>query len=187
MLRHVNIILQQTIINNKKCAGAYNNLVKFKTNKVIFKKGELVVDNLITKELIILDMEASSKEEVIKKLSKVIEAQYKLIDYDGYVRQVFEREKTFPTSIGFDVAIPHGKCDSVRHAALAFARLKNEVQWSEEEKAKYVFLIAVPEKEAGNTHLQILAQLSRKIMREEFREKLQEASEIEEILEVLSS
>lgn len=143
------------------------------------------MNNIINKELIILDLEASSKEEVIKKLSRIIEKQDKLIDYDGYIEQVFKREETFPTSIGFDVAIPHGKCDSVKTAAVAFARLKNEVQWSEDEKVKYIFLIAVPEKEAGDTHLQILAQLSRKIMREEFREKLQGATRIEDILEIL--
>lgn len=143
------------------------------------------MNNIITKELIVLDLEASCKEEVIKELSKIIEKQDKLINYEGYIDQVFKREETFPTSIGFDVAIPHGKCDSVKTSAVAFARLKNEVQWSEDEKAKYIFLIAVPESEAGDTHLQILAQLSRKIMREEFREKLHGATNIEEILEII--
>ncbi|OAA93253.1 PTS sugar transporter subunit IIA [Clostridium coskatii] len=145
------------------------------------------MNDIINKDLVVLDLEASSKEEVIRKLSKLIEKQEKLIDFDGYVKQVFEREKDFPTSIGFDVAIPHGKSDSVKSAAVAFARLKKEVKWSEEESVKYVFLIAVPEKEAGDRHLQILAQLSRKIMREEFRTKLCEASSIEEILEALDS
>ncbi|AZV57549.1 PTS sugar transporter subunit IIA [Clostridium sp. AWRP] len=145
------------------------------------------MNDIINGDLVVLDLEASSKEEVIRKLSKLIEKQDKLIDFDGYVKQVFEREEDFPTSIGFDVAIPHGKSDSVKSAAVAFARLKKEVKWSEEESVKYVFLIAVPEKEAGDRHLQILAQLSRKIMREEFRTKLQEASSIEEILEALDS
>jgi PTS system fructose-specific IIA component len=144
------------------------------------------MNNIITKDLIVLGLEASSKEEVIRKLAKVIESQGKLIDFDDYIDQVFKREKTFPTSIGFDVAIPHGKTDAVKSAAVAFARLKNEVQWSEEEMVRYVFLIAVPEKEAGDTHLQILSQLSRKIMREEFREKLQSADKVEELLELLT-
>lgn len=144
------------------------------------------MDNIITKELIALGLEASSKEEVIKTLAKLIEKQGKLVDFDGYVDQVFKREETFPTSIGFDVAMPHGKTDAVKTTAVAFARLKEEVQWSEEEGVRYVFLIAVPEKEAGDTHLQILSQLSRKIMREEFREQLKKANKVEELLEVLN-
>lgn len=145
------------------------------------------MDNLITKELIALDLDLSTKEEVIKEMAKLIEAQGKLHDYDDYIKQVFEREKDFATSIGFEVAIPHGKTNAVKCASLAFTRLKNEIQWSEDEKVKYVFLIAVPETEAGDTHLKILAQLSRKIMREEFREKLKTSSGIDEILSVLTA
>lgn len=145
------------------------------------------MDNLITKELIVLDLDLSTKEEVIKEMARVIEGQGRLYDYNNYVNQVFAREKNFPTAIGFEVAIPHGKTDSVKNASLAFARLKNEIQWSDEEKVKYVFLIAVPETEAGDTHLKILAQISRNIMREEFREKLKSSLGIDELLDVLTA
>lgn len=139
------------------------------------------MSNLINKEMIVLDMEAKTKEEVIEKLAKLIEKQGKLSNLEEYIAQVHKREEEYPTSVGFDVSIPHGKCDAVESAAVAFARLKNPVAWSSEEQARYIFLLAVPDKEAGNTHLQILAQLSRKIMRDEFREKLEQSNSIEEI------
>lgn len=139
------------------------------------------MSNLINKDMIVLDMDAETKEEVIQKLAKLIEEQGKLENLDEYIAQVHKREEEYPTSVGFEVSIPHGKCDAVKSAAVAFARLKRPVKWSDEEQSKYVFLLAVPEKEAGNTHLQVLAQLSRKIMRDEFREKLQESNSIEEI------
>ena len=144
------------------------------------------MDKIINKNLVALDMEASSKDEVIRELAKFLEKDGKLCDYEGYVKQVFDREKEFPTAIGFDVAIPHGKTNCVKTAAVAFGRLKDYVQWSDEEKIKYVFLIAVPESEAGDKHLQILAQLSRAIMREEFREKLKNSSSIEEVLDIMT-
>ncbi len=139
------------------------------------------MSDLINKEMIILDMEAETKEEVIEKLARIMEEQGKLFNLDDYICQVHKREEEYPTAVGFDVCIPHGKCDAVKSAAVAFARLKNPVAWSNEEQARYVFLLAVPDKEAGNTHLQILAQLSRKIMRDEFREKLEQSNSIEEI------
>lgn len=142
---------------------------------------------LITKELLVLDLEADSKEQVIEKMAKLIEKQGRLHELAGFLAQVHKREDTFPTSVGFEVAIPHGKTDAVKTPALAFARLRSEVQWSPEEKVKYVFLIAVPETEAGEMHLQILAQLSRKIMREEFREDLKNAGEIEQLLGILTA
>lgn len=144
------------------------------------------MNDLITKDMIILDLEARNKEEVIEKLSRVIEGQGRLMELKDFIDQVNKREEALPTSIGFDVAIPHGKCDSVKKSALAFARLKDKVKWSEEEEVKYVFLIGVSEKEAGNKHLHILAQLSRNIMKKEFREKLEKTESVEEILNILS-
>jgi PTS system fructose-specific IIA component len=144
------------------------------------------MEKIITRDLIVLDLESSSKEEVIKDMAELIEAQERLHDLRGYMAQVYKREETFPTAIGFEVAIPHGKTDAVKKPTVAFARLKNEVKWSDEENVRYIFLIAVPETEAGDMHLQILAQLSRKIMREEFRDQLKNSSEIDELLKILT-
>jgi PTS system fructose-specific IIA component len=144
------------------------------------------MNEIITKNLIVVDLEAASKEQVIKDMAKLIEAQDRLHNTEVYIEQVFKREETFPTSVGFEVAIPHGKTDAVKTPALAFARLKDEVQWSNEESVRYVFLIAVPEKEVGEMHLQILAKLSRKLMRDEFRDQLKNLSKPEEFLELLA-
>jgi PTS system fructose-specific IIA component len=144
------------------------------------------MENIMTKDMIVLGLEASTKEEAIEKLAKVFEKQDKLTDFNDYVKHVFEREERFPTAVGFGVATPHGKCDSVRQACVAFARLKNEIQWSKDEKVKYIFLIAVPDKDASDAHLKILAQLSRKIMREEFRKKLMDADDVDMNYKVLT-
>lgn len=141
--------------------------------------------DLITKDMIILDLEVEDKDDTIKKLAKLIENEGRINDFNGFINQVNIRENQFPTSVGFDVAIPHGKTEAVKTAALAFARLKNKVKWSEDEEVRYIFLIAVPEKEAGDRHLKILAQISRCIMREEFREKLEKVTNGEEVLQML--
>lgn len=137
--------------------------------------------NLINREMIMLDMEAETKAEVIEKLARIIEKQGRLVNLEDYIAQVHKREEEATTAVGFDVSIPHGKCDAVKIATVAFARLKKPIIWSDDEQVRYVFLLAVPEKEAGNTHLKILAELSRKIMRDEFREKLEKSNSIEEI------
>lgn len=146
----------------------------------------LVISNLISENVIIMDLQANSKDEVMHAMAKAIENDGRLNDYDGFLKAIYDREETFPTSIGFGFAIPHGKCISVHKATIAFARLHNEVKWSEDEHAKYIFMIAVPEEEAGNTHLKVLSELSRAIMREEFRASLKEAKTINELMEVLA-
>lgn len=143
------------------------------------------MDKILSKNLVKLDFEGKDKLQVIEELARLIEAEGKLNNYNGYIQQVLDRENIFPTSVGYLVAIPHGKSDSVDEAAIAFGRLTNEIKWSEEENIQYVFLIAVPEKEAGDTHLKILAQISRKLMREEFRIKIQTAKTADEIIEAM--
>ena len=46
-------------------------------------------------------------------------------------------------------------------------------------------MIAVPLSEAGNTHMKILASLSRKLMHEEFRESLRNSSK-EQVFAILT-
>jgi PTS system fructose-specific IIA component len=46
-------------------------------------------------------------------------------------------------------------------------------------------MIGVPEKEAGSTHLKILAGLSRKLMKEEFRMALREIKDPSALIELL--
>lgn len=144
------------------------------------------MNSIISKELIALDLEATSKEQAIIELSKLIEKHGSLVDFKGYVEEVFKREETSTTSVVFDIAIPHGRGDSVRSAAVAFARLKHEVLWSEEGKAKYIFLIAAPEKEIGDTAARIITGLARRVMREEFRAKLKNAVNADELLGILA-
>jgi fructose PTS system EIIA component len=145
------------------------------------------MDNIINKRLVKLDFDAKDKLDAIETLAKSIDEEGKISDYQLYVKHVLDRENVFPTSVGFSVAIPHGKSPSVKEAAIAFGRLNNEIKWSEEESIKYVFLIAVPECEAGDTHLKILAQISRKLMRDEFRLKIEEAKNEEEIVKLMTS
>ncbi|MFA9398580.1 MAG: PTS sugar transporter subunit IIA [Clostridiaceae bacterium] len=147
------------------------------------------MDKLINTDLIVLGLDGETKEDVIRKMASLLESQGRISNYEEYVKAVLDREEVFPTAVGYGVSIPHGKTDAVKQASLAFARLNNAVKWSDEEDedAKYVFLIAVPESEAGNKHLMILADISRKIMREEFREKLEQAQTELEVFELLKS
>ena len=143
------------------------------------------ITSLINKNLILVDLDVDSKDAAINMISRSIEKEGRLNDYDGFIKAVYDREEIFPTAIGYNFAIPHGKSDAVDTATVALGILKEEIQWSEEETAKYIFVIAVPEKEAGDTHLQVLAKLSRMIMRDEFRDSLKNAASVEEVYDIL--
>lgn len=142
--------------------------------------------SLINGDLIAMDLEVSGKEEAMTILAKMIEAQDRLHDTDKYIEALNAREEIFSTALGYGFAIPHGKTAAVKQATLCFGRLKEEIQWSAEEKATYIFMIAIPEEEAGDTHLKVLSKLSRMIMREEFRDSIKNATSVDEIIALIS-
>ena len=71
-------------------------------------------------------------------------------------------------------------------SGIAFARLTNEIEWDEDEEVKYVFMIAVSEENTTNEHLEILIKLSKSILDDEFREKLEKTNSKSDILEILN-
>mgnify|MGYP002854286422 CR=1 FL=1 len=140
------------------------------------------MEGLINENLVALDLEANSKGDVIHILAGLIRKEGRLNDEAKYIEAVFAREQEFATAMGFSVAIPHGKTNAVKTPALAFARLKKEIKWSDEENVRFVFLIAVPEEAAGDYHLKILASLSRQLIHAEFCDKLAKITEPREIV-----
>ncbi len=135
--------------------------------------------SLINKEMIVLDSELKDKDDVIQYLAeKAMNLGY-VSKVDTYVEAVKKREEEFSTAVGYGVSIPHGKSESVKEAFIAFFRSRNGFQWdnSEESKVNLVFLLGVPENKKETLHLKILAQISRKLMDETFREQLMNSDE----------
>ncbi len=141
---------------------------------------------IITKELVQLNLDASSKEEALAKLAKIAAAEGKVNNEGTYVDAVLKREEEYSTAVGFGVAIPHGKTEAVNTPFLMFATV-DSLDWKALDGAPVdmAFLIGVPENEAGSTHLKILAALSRKLMKEDFRTELRSKTTPEEVISFL--
>lgn len=77
------------------------------------------------------------------------------------------------TAVGNNIAIPHAKSEGIDWGA------------PKGDLAQTIFLISVPEAQAGNEHLRILAKLSRALARPAFREALHGAATPAEVLAVL--
>ncbi|GAB6086440.1 PTS sugar transporter subunit IIA [Alkaliphilus crotonatoxidans] len=146
------------------------------------------MSELINKRLVKLNLEANTKEEAIKELAKLMDQEERLNSYEDYITEVLRRENLSTTGIGFGIAIPHGKCAAVNIPTVAFGRKANGIEWQslDEQPAKIVFILGVPEAAASNEHLKILAVLSRKLMNEDFREALLSIEEEDKLMDLLN-
>ena len=142
--------------------------------------------NMTHPNLVLFDVDAQNKEQVIRQLISKIKKQNYIESEEALLEAVLKREEQSPTGMEKGLAIPHGKSATVKQAVFAVARLKTPLSdWESidpNNKVQLVFLIAIPESEAGTTHLKVLSTLSTNLMRDGYLEGLMSAGTTEEFL-----
>ncbi|WP_167442840.1 PTS sugar transporter subunit IIA, partial [Streptomyces rhizosphaericus] len=143
-----------------------------------------VLSGYLTEQTVKERLAADGKDAAIREMAELLATTGKVADAAELVRAAFAREDQGTTGLGEEIAIPHAKTDAVTAPVVGFARSPEGIEWGAPDgtKARLVFMIAVPEADAGDEHLRILALLSRKLMAEEFRVRLLAAGDVEGIL-----
>ncbi|AKL94836.1 PTS system fructose-specific EIIABC component FruA [Clostridium aceticum] len=143
------------------------------------------IKDVLDTKLMILDIKSQSKKEVVKELIKPLVKEGIVKNQDSFFETIMHRETLSTTGIGMGIAIPHGKSDMVTRPSIVFGKSKEGVDYEalDGEPSYIFFLIAVPEG-SDNEHLKVLSQLSRKLMHEETRTKLMQATSEEEVIRV---
>jgi 2-O-A-mannosyl-D-glycerate PTS system EIIABC component len=139
--------------------------------------------------LIDVNVALSTKEEVIRYLVEKLASEGKLHSAEEFYNDVLKREALSPTGLEAGLAVPHGKSRAVKSAAFAVAKLQKPIEnWEsidENNKVELVFLLAIPEEEAGSTHIQLLAELAKRLSHPEYRKRLQNCTNAKELYDCL--
>ena len=141
---------------------------------------------ITTADIVMIDLEASSKEEAVRALAEKLLAAGRLTGLDEYLAAVAAREEHFPTGIEGGIAIPHAQSDLVTIPSVAVATSSSGVDFGAEDgPSNLIFLIAAPAS-GENTHLEILAALARKVMHEDFRDLLRSQTDPAALAEIVT-
>ncbi|WP_017434089.1 PTS sugar transporter subunit IIA [Saccharococcus caldoxylosilyticus] len=145
------------------------------------------ITSLINEELIVLDLEASNQLEVIEHLASLLEKQERIESKSAFIQGVLDREAEFTTGFGNGIAIPHCKNPTVKKASIVIGRTIKGIDWNSLDglEVSFVIMLAIPPSEGGTTHLQILSTLSSKLIDPDFRSRLMNAKDKQEILMLL--
>ena len=142
---------------------------------------------MISKELIKTQVNLKSKEDILNACIEMAHQEGKLNDRAAYKAAVLKREEEFSTALGYLVAIPHGQSDGVNEPWVVVMNTKESFKWDErsDNEVKLIFLIGVPMKNREKSHLEILANISRNLMDDEFRERMINVKSDEEAFKIL--
>ncbi|MFD7859975.1 fructose-specific PTS transporter subunit EIIC [Streptomyces microflavus] len=126
------------------------------------------MSELITAELVDLDLSAATKDAAARSLAERMVAAHRVTDLDGFLADVAAREAQMPTGLDGGIGIPHCRSEHVSAPTLAFGRSAPGIDFGAADgPADLIFLIAAPAG-ADDDHLTILSGLARRLMDPEF-------------------
>lgn len=145
-----------------------------------------MINQLINANLIQLDLQANSKQEVFEELINILHAQGRISEKATFLNDIQAREELGNTGFEDGVAIPHAKSAAVTQPAVAIGVSKKGIDYGAEDglPSKLFFMIASPDG-GDDHHIEVLAELSSKLIEEGFIDAFLNAETSEQALEIL--
>ncbi|UPR54300.1 PTS sugar transporter subunit IIA [Vibrio cyclitrophicus] len=145
-----------------------------------------MITTLINQDLIKLSLSADSKEDVFKELIDVLYAQGRISDKAQFLADIKAREEQGNTGFEEGIALPHAKSAAVIKPAVVIGVHKQGIEYGADDgqPSKLFFMIASPDG-GDNHHIEVLAELSSKLIEEGFIENFMNAHSEQAALELL--
>lgn len=140
------------------------------------------------KEDVLLNVNVDNKESLLEELSKYAQKIGFTKDSEGLLGSFKKREEEYSTGLQDGFAIPHAKSKAVEKVGIIYARLEKPIEWKtyDNKPVTDVFALMVPPKNAGNTHLKMLANLSTALLEDDFKKDLKSLNDPEKIANYIS-
>lgn len=146
------------------------------------------IQDVLRKDVMLLDLQATSKEVVIDEMIASLVDKGYVTDFDVFKTGIMNREAQTTTGLGDGIAMPHAKNAAVKEATVLFAKSNKGVDYAslDGQPTDLFFMIAAPEG-ANDTHLAALAELSKYLMKAGFADRLRAATNPEEVIAVFDT
>ncbi|NQH33619.1 PTS transporter subunit EIIA [Streptococcus suis] len=146
------------------------------------------IQDVLRKDVMLLDLQATSKEAVIDEMITSLVDKGYVTDFDVFKTGIMNREAQTTTGLGDGIAMPHAKNAAVKEATVLFAKSNKGVDYAslDGQPTDLFFMIAAPEG-ANDTHLAALAELSKYLMKAGFADRLRDATNPEEVIAVFDT
>ncbi len=133
---------------------------------------------VIASDNIVLDSQAGSKRGVLSEMIALLPS----MDADQVMDLVMAREKLGSTGIGHGVALPHARMPGLTEPVIVLLRHRDGVDFDaiDGQPVHLVLLLLVPDDD-DKGHLDLLAQLARKLQSATLRQQMMAAESREEL------
>ena len=146
----------------------------------------MLVKDILTPEQVVWKSDITSKKKALELASEVLSSNLTDLNSQDIFESFLTREKLGSTSLGYGVALPHGRLNKTNKTSGAFLLFDKGVDYDADDKipVDLIFAMLVPEN-STEEHLKLLAQLAEMFSNEEFRQALRNASDSTALYELI--
>jgi PTS system fructose-specific IIA component len=132
------------------------------------------ITEMITINTVEFNLNLKTQEEVLEKITDILFKDNRIKDRKETLKGYMDRENECTTGIGFGLAIPHCKVESVIKPTIVCLKLNEAIDWNslDEEPVNVIVGLAIPKKYEGTLHLEILGKLASNLMEDDFKHTL---------------
>lgn len=143
-------------------------------------------EDFINTERVSCSNTATSKKRALQSLGELLAQSTPELSSDDVFDKLLERERLGSTGLGHGIALPHARVNGIDTAYGAFIQLGTSVDFDaiDNQPVDLIFGLLVPES-ATKEHLQLLAHLASMFSNAEFCEKLRQATQPSEVMQLI--
>lgn len=145
------------------------------------------VHTLLMQDMVVPDLRARSREEVLKELVHFLKKQSMISKEKELYEKLLQRESLGSTAIGKGIAIPHCKMKGVKTPIVLLAISRKGVDFqSLDEKPSHIFFLVVSSPDNPSLNLQILASIAHLVRKAKpLQRNVLRAKSISRVLDVI--
>lgn len=146
------------------------------------------MSGFVSEENILLNQQATTKEEVLRTISDAAARLGIADDADAVYAAFLAREEIDKTGMVDGFAVPHCKTDAVKSAAVIIFKNAQPVEWPslDDKPVDIAMALLIPDSEAGTTHLRLLSKAAMLLMDDNFKSKLRESNDAADLAATLN-
>jgi fructose-specific phosphotransferase system IIA component len=148
----------------------------------------MILTQILQPGCIVAPLKSKNKDSVIEELVNILAGANQVKSAKAVLEAVMEREQTRSTGIGSGIAIPHGKCTAVNELVMAVGIAADSIDFASiDNKPVNIIVLLVSPLDKTGPHIQALARISRLLLDEQFKAKLEKAASPEEVYKLISA
>jgi mannitol/fructose-specific phosphotransferase system IIA component (Ntr-type) len=135
----------------------------------------------------ICDLSSKTKDEVLVELCNLASRSPAVINSEGFLQAIRDRERVMSTGLGMGIAIPHAKTSYVNDFVVVVGRCREGVDFEslDASPVHIIILMGSPE-DKSNEFLKLISRVGFLFSDSGFKQRFLDASSYEEMRDLLS-